>query len=35
MIQQNEADIPEMLTESGKWLGGDTLVFNRTSETQH
>jgi hypothetical protein len=35
MIQQNEADIPEMLTEPGKWLGGNTLVFNITSETQH
>jgi len=25
MIQQNEADVPEMLTEPGKWLDGDTF----------
>ena len=26
MIQRNEADVPEMLTEPGKWLDGDTLL---------
>ena len=24
MIQRNEADVSEMLTEPGKWLDGDT-----------
>jgi hypothetical protein len=24
MIQRNEADVPQMLTEPGKWLDGDT-----------
>jgi hypothetical protein len=33
MIQQNEADVPEMLTEGGKWLDGDTLLFEGISET--
>jgi hypothetical protein len=27
MIQQNEADVPEMLTEPGKWLDGETLFL--------
>ncbi len=35
MIQQNEADVPEMLTEPGKWLDGDTLLFKGTPETRH
>jgi hypothetical protein len=35
MIQQNEADIPEMLTEPGKWLDGDTLLFKGTPGTRH
>jgi hypothetical protein len=35
MIQRNEADVPEMLTETGKWLDGDTLVFKETSDTPH
>jgi hypothetical protein len=35
MIQRSEADVPEMLTESGKWLDGDTLLFQGTSETRH
>jgi hypothetical protein len=35
MIQRNEADVPEMLTELGKWLDGDTLLFKGTSETRH
>ncbi len=35
MIQQSEADVPEMLTEPGKWLDGDTLLFQGTSEKQH
>jgi len=35
MIQRNEADVPEMLTEPGKWLDGDTLLFKGTSETRH
>jgi hypothetical protein len=35
MIQRNKADIPEMLTEPGKWLDGDALLFKGTSETQH
>ena len=35
MIQQNEADVSEMLTEPGKWLDGDTLLFKGTSETRH
>jgi hypothetical protein len=26
-VQQNEADVPKMLTEPGKWLDGDTLPF--------
>jgi hypothetical protein len=34
MIQRNEADVPEMLTEPGKWLDGDTLLFKGTSETR-
>jgi len=29
MIQQNEADVPEMLTEPGKWLDGNRLLFNK------
>jgi len=29
MIQRNEADVLEMLTEPGKWLDGDTLLFKR------
>jgi hypothetical protein len=28
MIQRNEADVPKMLTEPGKWLDGDTLLFS-------
>jgi hypothetical protein len=35
MIQRNEADVPEMLTEPGKWLDGDTLIFKRTSATRN
>jgi len=35
MIQRNEADVPEMLTELGKWLDGHTLLFKGTSETRH
>jgi hypothetical protein len=35
MIQRNEADVPEMLTETGKWLDGHTLLFEGTPETQH
>jgi hypothetical protein len=35
MIQQNEADVPEMLTEPGKRLEGSTLFFKETSETRH
>ena len=35
MIQQNEADVPEIFTESGKWLDGDTSVFEAASETRH
>jgi hypothetical protein len=35
VIQQNEADVPEMLTEPGKWPDGDTLLFEGTSETRH
>jgi hypothetical protein len=35
MIQRNEADVPEMLTEPGKWLDDDTLLFEGTSETRH
>jgi hypothetical protein len=35
MIQRNGADVPEMLTESGKWLDGDTLLFKGTSDTPH
>jgi len=35
MIQRNEADVPEMLTEPGKWLDGDTLIFERTSQIRH
>ena len=35
MIQQNEADVPEMLTEPGKWLDGHTLPFKGTFETRH
>jgi len=27
MIQQNEADLPEMVTEPGKWLDGDTRYY--------
>jgi hypothetical protein len=33
MIQLNEADVPKMLTEPGKWLDGDTLLFTSTPET--
>jgi len=25
-VQQNETDVPEMLTEPGKWINGDTLL---------
>ncbi|MGD8513641.1 MAG: hypothetical protein PVG85_06790, partial [Deltaproteobacteria bacterium] len=35
MIQRNEADVPEMLTEPGKWLDGDTLLFKGTYGTRH
>ncbi len=35
IIQQNEADVPEMLTEPGKWLDDDTLLFRGTSKTRH
>jgi hypothetical protein len=35
MIQRNEADVPEMLTEPGKWLDGDPLLFKGTSEKRH
>ena len=35
MIQRSEADVPEMLTEPGKWLDGDTLLFKGTPETRH
>jgi len=35
MIQRNEADVPEMLTEPGKWLDGDTLLFKEPPETRH
>ena len=35
MMQRNEADVPEMLMEPGKWLDGDTLLFKGTSETRH
>jgi hypothetical protein len=35
MIQQNEADVPEMLTEPGKWLNGDPLPFKGTSRARH
>jgi hypothetical protein len=31
MIQRNEGDVPEMLTEFEKWLDGDTLLFKGTS----
>ena len=27
MIQRKEADVPEMVTEPGKWLDGHTLFF--------
>ena len=27
MIQRSEAEVPEMLTEPGKWLEGGTLLF--------
>ena len=32
MIQRKEADVPKMVTEPGKWLDGDTLLFKGTSE---
>jgi len=35
MVQRNEADVPEMLTEPGKWLDGDTLLFEEIFETRH
>jgi hypothetical protein len=35
MIQPNDPDDPEMLTEPGKQLDGDTSLFKETSETQH
>ena len=35
MMQRNEADVPEMLMEPGKWLDGDTLLLKATSETRH
>ncbi len=35
MIQRSEADVPEMLTEPGKWLDGDASPFKGTSETRH
>ena len=35
MIQRNEADVPEMLTEPGKWLDGNTQLFEGTSATRH
>jgi hypothetical protein len=35
MVQQNEADVPEMLAESGKWLDGDTLLSKGAPETPH
>jgi hypothetical protein len=35
MIQRNEADVPEMLTEPEKWLDGDMLLFKATPETRH
>jgi hypothetical protein len=35
MIQRSEADLPEMVTEPGKWLDGNTLFFKETSETRH
>ena len=35
VIQRNEADVPEMLTEPGKWLDGDTSLFKGTPETRH
>jgi hypothetical protein len=35
MIQRNEADVPEMLTEPGKWLDGHTSLLKGTSETQY
>jgi hypothetical protein len=33
MIQRNEADVPKMLTEQGKWLDGEALFSEETSET--
>ncbi len=35
MIQRNEADVPKMLTEQGKWPDGETIFLEQTSETQH
>ena len=35
MIQRKVADVPEMLTEPGKWLDGDTLLLKGTVETPH
>jgi hypothetical protein len=35
MIQRNEADVPEMLTEPGKWLDGNTLLFKGTSKARY
>ena len=35
MIQHSEADVRQMLTEPGKWLDGDTLLFKGTPETRH
>jgi hypothetical protein len=32
MIQRNEADVPEMLTEPGKWPDGDTSLLKGSSE---
>jgi hypothetical protein len=35
MIQRDEADVPQMVTEQGKWLDGEPIFFEQTSETQH
>jgi hypothetical protein len=35
MIQWNEADVPKVVTEQGKWFDGEAIFFQRTPETQH
>jgi hypothetical protein len=34
MIQRNEADVPKMVTEQGKWLDGEAIFFEETCETR-